>query len=391
MVNQSFEPTGKINSSNDQNRKIFLGGLNYHTTDEILREYCARFGSFSDCLVMRNPEGKSRGFGFVTYEDEDSVEHFMQARPHNIGNRQIDPKRAMPREDQNSYEAHLSVKKLFVAGLRDGIDENALREHFNRFGTVTEVLVMKDREGKHRGFAFVSFDDYDAVDKAVLGKPHVVNGRPLDIKKAIPKDKMQEMVHPKPPSNRYPMGQPPPPPPTAAAPSYHQNQFDQNSYSPPWSNSNGGYDEPSYPSQGYNSNPYPASYSTNMNYDGYSTHQNNNPNATMPFNSNSTNNYMQSMSSSYGSNQPSTYGQMNMPFGVSSQPTGFNDETTNSFGMMGKPYSNNYNQMSSGSSRGGRGGGPMRAGRGGFSGNNSNSRPNPYTHRGGGRGRGRGQ
>lgn len=56
----------------------------------------------------------------------------------------------MPREDQNSYEAHLSVKKLFVAGLRDGIDENALREYFNRFGTVTEVLVMKDREGKFR-------------------------------------------------------------------------------------------------------------------------------------------------------------------------------------------------------------------------------------------------
>lgn len=47
---------------------FFSRTFDFSTTDEILREYCARFGSFSDCLVMRNPEGKSRGFGFVTYE-----------------------------------------------------------------------------------------------------------------------------------------------------------------------------------------------------------------------------------------------------------------------------------------------------------------------------------
>lgn len=53
----------------------------------------------------------------------------------------------MPREEQNSSEAHLTVKKLFVAGLRDGIDENSLRQHFSRFGNIIEVLVMKDRDG----------------------------------------------------------------------------------------------------------------------------------------------------------------------------------------------------------------------------------------------------
>ena len=115
---------------------------------------------------------------------------------------------SVPREEQNSSEAHLTVKKLFVAGLREGISEEHLRQHFSRYGNVMEVLVMKDRDGndslphpdhlhsrllgKPRGFAFVTFDDYDAVDKAVLEKPHMVNGRPLDVKKAVPKEKMQE-------------------------------------------------------------------------------------------------------------------------------------------------------------------------------------------------------
>jgi len=38
------------------------------TTDDTLRGFCSRFGKITDCLVMRTPEGKSRGFGFVTYE-----------------------------------------------------------------------------------------------------------------------------------------------------------------------------------------------------------------------------------------------------------------------------------------------------------------------------------
>ena len=53
----------------------------------------------------------------------------------------------MPREEQNSSEAHLTVKKLFVAGLREGISEEHLRQHFSRYGNVMEVLVMKDRDG----------------------------------------------------------------------------------------------------------------------------------------------------------------------------------------------------------------------------------------------------
>lgn len=418
MVNQTNDSISKTNNSHDQNRKIFLGGLSYYTLDDTLRDYCGRFGRFTDCLVMRNPEGKSRGFGFVTYEDEQSVEQFMQARPHTIDNRQIDPKRAMPREDQNSTEAHLSVKKLFVAGLKDGIDETALREYFTRFGNVTEVSIMKDRDGKHRGFAFVQFDDYDAVDKAILAKPHLINGRQVDIKKAIPKEKMQEMAYPSPASNRRPMGPP-----------SHRPNYDQGSYPSPWANPNGSRHggpsgmAPPYSSQGYNSsmnsNPYPPSYSTNMNQNppqsmmNYNNNNNNNnPNSTMPYNSNPTNSYMQPMpSSSYGANQSSSYGQMNMPFPTSTStgsvpppppppPSGYNDGTTsagapnpygnnNDYGMMSHDYSGNYNQMSSGPSRGG--GGPMRGGRGGYAGNNYNTRPGPYPNRGGGRGGGRGR
>ena len=40
----------------------------------------------------------SRGFGFVTYKDQESVERAMAARPHTIDDKVVEAKRAAPRE-----------------------------------------------------------------------------------------------------------------------------------------------------------------------------------------------------------------------------------------------------------------------------------------------------
>jgi RNA recognition motif-containing protein len=59
------------------------------------------------------------------------------------------------------------VKKIFVGGLKDkDITADDLEDYFSKFGPIKEAIMM-EKEGKPRGFAFVSFDDYDHVDKII--------------------------------------------------------------------------------------------------------------------------------------------------------------------------------------------------------------------------------
>ncbi|CAF4722946.1 unnamed protein product, partial [Rotaria sp. Silwood2] len=42
-------------------------------------------------------------------------------------------------------------------------------------------------------FAFITFDDYDSVDRCLLEKPHRINGKELDVRKAIPREQTSRM------------------------------------------------------------------------------------------------------------------------------------------------------------------------------------------------------
>eukprot|EP00099_Drosophila_melanogaster_P000206 NP_001014675.1 ribonuclear protein at 97D, isoform E [Drosophila melanogaster] len=168
-------------------RKLFIGGLAPYTTEENLKLFYGQWGKVVDVVVMRDAATKrSRGFGFITYTKSLMVDRAQENRPHIIDGKTVEAKRALPRPERESRETNISVKKLFVGGLKDNHDEECLREYFLQFGNVVSVKLLTDKTtGKRRGFAFVEFDDYDAVDKAILKKQHAIKYVHVDVKKSI--------------------------------------------------------------------------------------------------------------------------------------------------------------------------------------------------------------
>merc|ERR1719490_533590 len=59
-------------------RKIFVGGLAQHTTKESLDAYFSQFGHADSYVMMDKATGRSRGFGFVNFADEQVMNLVMQ-------------------------------------------------------------------------------------------------------------------------------------------------------------------------------------------------------------------------------------------------------------------------------------------------------------------------
>ncbi|KAG7487988.1 hypothetical protein MATL_G00029480 [Megalops atlanticus] len=67
--------------------------------------------------------------------------------------------------------------KLFVGGLSFDTNEQALEDVFSKYGQISEVVVIKDRETQRsRGFGFVTFENPDDAKDAMLA----MNGKSLD-------------------------------------------------------------------------------------------------------------------------------------------------------------------------------------------------------------------
>ena len=60
-------------------KKIFVGNLSWDTDDQSLFQAFSRFGAIVEAKVITDRNtGRSRGFGFVTFEEERSAEEAIE-------------------------------------------------------------------------------------------------------------------------------------------------------------------------------------------------------------------------------------------------------------------------------------------------------------------------
>ena len=107
--------------------KIFVGGLSGDTTDAMFREYFAQYGSIVESQIMQDHQTKrSRGFGFVTYDDPDAVDAvFVNGSMQEVNGKVVELKRAVPKNQitppsRLRYEAAQQQRQHGAGGLPQG-------------------------------------------------------------------------------------------------------------------------------------------------------------------------------------------------------------------------------------------------------------------------------
>jgi len=182
----------------EEMRKMFVGGIDKDTTDEEFKGLFSVYGDITDFIIIRKETNKSdRLFGFITYANCDSLDECLLNRPHKYKERDLDCKRAVPR---NQDDGHHKVKKLHIANVPTEFNERDLKRyllsrHPLKFGKIEEInlLKAKDEHGnptdKNRGFGFVTVSNEDFADRIAIGESKfTLNGHSMRMSKAKPRN-----------------------------------------------------------------------------------------------------------------------------------------------------------------------------------------------------------
>lgn len=180
---------------------VYVKNFGDELNDETLYEMFKAFGDITSHRVMTK-DGKSRGFGFVAYDNADAAEDAVKAlngkklgdekvlyvgRAQKKNERQMELKRKFEQIKIERMSRYQGVN-LYVKNLDDTIDDERLRKEFTPFGTITSAKTMTE-DGRSKGFGFVCFSAAEEATKAVTEmNGRIVGSKPLYVALAQKKE-----------------------------------------------------------------------------------------------------------------------------------------------------------------------------------------------------------
>lgn len=155
---------------------IFIKNLDKSIDNKMLYDTFSTFGNILSCKIATDDEGKSKGYGFVHYEDESSC----QAAIDKVNGKMLKEKivyvgpfkSRREREDEFGGPLEQVYQNVFVKNIDESIDDDAFRKMFEEYGTITSFVLKSYEDGAKKGFpstkyGFVNYETPEAAKKAV--------------------------------------------------------------------------------------------------------------------------------------------------------------------------------------------------------------------------------
>ncbi|NXX97572.1 PABP4 protein, partial [Centropus bengalensis] len=185
---------------------VYIKNFGDDMDDERLKELFSKYGKTLSVKVMTDSTGKSKGFGFVSFEKHEDASKAVEemngkdingkmvfvGRAQKKVERQAELKRRFEQLKQERLSRYQGVN-LYIKNLDDTIDDEKLRKEFSPFGSITSAKVMLE-DGRSKGFGFVCFSSPEEATKAVTEmNGRIVGSKPLYV--ALAQRKEERKAH----------------------------------------------------------------------------------------------------------------------------------------------------------------------------------------------------
>ncbi|XP_077987817.1 uncharacterized protein LOC144442364 isoform X1 [Glandiceps talaboti] len=171
MASEEVKPQGTEAGLSDDG-KLYIGGLSHNTDEMALELEMSKYGFVSDTIVVKDKyTQRSRGFGFVTFENPADANSALSAlNGTTLDGRTISVCPAKKMEEKRRQNSDEDPTKVYVGKLNENTDDETLKKELGKYGAVSEVNLICDKQtGKSRCFAFIKFDKAEDATSAIQG------------------------------------------------------------------------------------------------------------------------------------------------------------------------------------------------------------------------------
>uniref|UniRef100_A0A4D5R900 Polyadenylate-binding protein n=1 Tax=Scolopendra viridis TaxID=118503 RepID=A0A4D5R900_SCOVI len=160
---------------------IFIKNLDKTIDNKAMYDTFSAFGNILSCKVATDETGQSKGYGFVHFETEEAASNAItKVNGMLLNGKKVYVGKFIPGKEREKElgEQAKRYTNVYIKNFGDELDDDKLKELFEKFGKITSHKVMSDETGKSKGFGFVSFDDPESAEKAV----DEMNGKEMNTK-----------------------------------------------------------------------------------------------------------------------------------------------------------------------------------------------------------------
>ncbi|XP_059296095.1 UBP1-associated protein 2A-like [Lycium ferocissimum] len=167
-------------------RKIFVHGLGYDATSELLLNAFKPYGEIEECkLITDKVTGRAKGYGFVLFKTRVGSKRALKEPQKKIGNRTTSCQLAAA-GPVGTGNQDFGGRKIYVGNVGPDVDSEKLRAFFAKFGEIEEGPSGIDGVSrKFKGFAIFVYKNVEGANKALEEPLKSFDGCQLFCKKFV--------------------------------------------------------------------------------------------------------------------------------------------------------------------------------------------------------------